>query len=63
MSSVFGINYRYEQLFTLTKDVKSRTRTLLTDENLKGCVQIVKIEVKSDNVRKLVQNQCHLSHY
>jgi hypothetical protein len=38
MSSVFGSNYRYEQLFSLMKNAKSRTRFI--DEHLEGCMRI-----------------------
>jgi hypothetical protein len=41
MSSVFGSNYRCEQLTG-----KSRTRTRLNDEHLEGCLPIATTEIK-----------------
>jgi hypothetical protein len=38
MSSVFSSNYRCEQLFSLMKSVRSRTRTRLTDEHLEAAM-------------------------
>jgi hypothetical protein len=44
--SVFGSNYRCGQLYSLMKNVRSRSRTRLTDEHLEGCVRIATTEIK-----------------
>jgi hypothetical protein len=46
--SVFGSQYRCEQLRNLMKNVKSRARTILTDEHLQGCMQIAATEMKTN---------------
>jgi hypothetical protein len=53
MSSVFGSACRYEQLFNLMKNVKSRTRMRLTDGTLGGDayeLQQQKLNLSSLNV-------------
>jgi hypothetical protein len=62
MSSVFGSNWRCEQLSSLMKNVKSRTRTRLADEHLEGCMRIATTEIKPDIERLLKQKQCQMSH-
>jgi hypothetical protein len=62
MSSVSVSNYRCEQLFSLMKNVKSRTMTHLTDEHLEGCMRIATAEVKPDIERTFKQKQCQISH-
>jgi hypothetical protein len=44
MSSAFGSSHRCEQLFSLMKSFKSRTRQ--TDKHLEGCMRIVAAEIK-----------------
>jgi hypothetical protein len=58
MSSVFVSNYRCEQLFSLMNNVKSRTRTRLTDEHLEGCMRIAMTQIKPDTDRLIKQKQC-----
>jgi hypothetical protein len=55
MSSVFGSNYRCEQLFSLIKNVKSKTRTRLTDQHLQGCMRIATTEIKPDTEKLIKQ--------
>jgi hypothetical protein len=62
MLSVFGSKYRCEQLLNLMKNVKSRTRTRLTDECVEGYVWIAATEIKSDIERFIKQMQCQSSH-
>jgi hypothetical protein len=62
MSSVFGRKYSCEQLFSLMKADKSRTRTRLTDEHLEGCMRIGTTEIKPHFHRLVMQNQCQISH-
>jgi hypothetical protein len=45
---VFGSNYCCEQLFSSMKNVKSRTRIYLTNEHIKGCMQITTTDIKPD---------------
>jgi hypothetical protein len=58
MSSVSGSKYRCEQLFRLMKNVRSRTKTRLTDEHLGGCMRIATTEIKPDFERLLKLKQC-----
>jgi hypothetical protein len=46
MSSVFGSDYRCEELFRLMKNVRSRSRTRFTDEHLEGRMRIATTEIK-----------------
>jgi hypothetical protein len=46
--SVFGRNCRFEQLFSLLKNIKSINTTRLTDEHLEGRMRIATTEVKPD---------------
>jgi hypothetical protein len=59
MSSVFG--NVCEQMSSLMKNVKSRTRTRLTDEHLEGCMRIATTEIKRDIERLLKHEQCQIS--
>jgi hypothetical protein len=56
MSSVFGSSYRCEQLFSIMKNVRSRTRTRLTDEHLDGCMRIATTEIK-----RILKDYCRKS--
>jgi hypothetical protein len=47
ISSLYDSNYWCEQLFSLMKEIKSRTRMHLTNEHLVGCMQIT-TEIKPD---------------
>jgi hypothetical protein len=60
--SVFSSNYRCEQLFSLMKDTKSRTKTRLTDEHLEGCMQIATTEIGSDIEMLRNENRCQIFH-
>jgi hypothetical protein len=62
MSSVFGSDYRCEQLFSWMQNVKSRSRTRLTDEHLEGCTRMATTGIITDAERLLKQNQCHTLH-
>jgi hypothetical protein len=55
ISLVLGSKYRCKQLLSLLANVKSRTRTPLTDEHLQGCMQITTREIKLDTGRRLKQ--------
>jgi hypothetical protein len=55
MPSVFGGTCRCEQLYSLVKNVKSRTRKRLTDERLVGCTRIP-TEIKHD-IEKITQSK------
>jgi hypothetical protein len=55
--SVFGSNYRCEQLFNLMNNVKSRTRARLTDGHLEGCMRITP-EIKHGIEKVMKQKQC-----
>jgi hypothetical protein len=44
------------------KNIKSETRTRLTDEHLEGCVRIVTTEIKPDIEGLLKQKQCQIFH-
>jgi hypothetical protein len=61
MSSVSGSNYRCEQLFSLMKNVKSRSRTRLTDEHLEGRM-LIATEINHDKEKLLKQEQCQIYH-
>jgi hypothetical protein len=57
--SVFGS----EQVFSLMKNIKSRTRMHLTDEHLEGCaggMSNAATEIKPDIERPLKQKQCQI---
>jgi hypothetical protein len=58
MSSVFGSNYRCEQLLSLMKNVKSRSMTRLIHEYVEGCMRIA--EIKHDTKILLKQKQCQI---
>lgn len=45
MLSLFGGTHYSEQLFSVMKNVKSRTRMHLTDEYLEGCMRITIAEI------------------
>jgi hypothetical protein len=62
MSSVFDSKHLCEQLFSLMKNVKSRTRTRLTEEYLEGCMRIATSEIEYDIERLLKQKQCQIFH-
>jgi hypothetical protein len=58
MLSVFDIpNYSCEQLFSLMKNVRSRTRTRLTDKHLDGCMRIATREIETILERLLKQKR------
>jgi hypothetical protein len=46
MLPVFASTYRCDQMLSLIKGVKSRTRVWLTDDHVEGCMRIVKIQIK-----------------
>jgi hypothetical protein len=48
-------NYSCEQLLSFMKNVKSRTKSHLTDEHLEGRMQIAITEIKHDTVGVLNQ--------
>jgi hypothetical protein len=48
LSSVFGSSYSSEQMFGLIKNVKSRTKTHLSEEHLVGCMRIATTEINPD---------------
>jgi hypothetical protein len=52
--------HRCEQLLSFMKNVKSRTRTRLTEEHLEGCMRIATTEIKHDTVGVLNQKQCQI---
>jgi hypothetical protein len=54
---VSGTTCLCEQLYTLMKNVKSRTRMCLTDKHLEGCIQIATKEIKPDIEKLLKQKQ------
>jgi hypothetical protein len=52
MPSVFGSNYRCEHVFSLMKNVNSRTATRLTNEHFERCMQIATADVKPDILKQ-----------
>jgi hypothetical protein len=56
---VISSDYRCDQLFNLIKNVKSRTRTRLTDDHLHGYMRIA-TEIKRDSERLLKQKHCQM---
>jgi hypothetical protein len=63
MPPVFGSTYHCEQFFSLMKNVKSRIRTCLTDENFQECMNITKREIQADIDGLSKQRQCQVSHW
>jgi hypothetical protein len=55
LARLFGSNYRFEQLFNLMKNAKSRTKMCLTDELLEGCMRIATTDIKRDTERLFKQ--------
>lgn len=62
MLSVFGSAYLYEQLFSLMKDVKSRSSMHPTDVQLEECMRITTVEIQCDIDRLSKQRLFQLSH-
>jgi hypothetical protein len=60
MSSATGGNCRCEQLFSSVRNVKSRIRSQLTEENLDRCM-LIAIESTPDIERLLKQKQLNAS--
>lgn len=60
--SLFGSTYTCEQLFSRMKNMKSKTRTRITDVHLENSLRIATSNIKPD-IDKLVKNkQCQTSH-
>jgi hypothetical protein len=57
MPSASGCTYFCEQLCSLMKNIKSRTRIFLIYEHLEGCMQIITTEIKLETERLLKQKQ------
>jgi hypothetical protein len=60
MPSVFGSYCQCEQLFSLMKNVKSRSGTCLTDEHSVGNMLITVAGIKPDVERSLKPKQCQM---
>lgn len=62
MMSLFGSTYVCEQLFSRMKNVKSKTRSRVTDAHLEGSLRVATTKIKP-NIDTLVKNkQCQKSH-
>jgi hypothetical protein len=62
MLSVFDSSYHCEQLYSLMKNVKSRTMKRLPDKHLDRCMRIATTEIKSDIEGLFKQTQWQISH-
>ena len=60
--SLFGSTYCCEQLFSRMKDVKTKARSLLSDEHLTGILRIGTTNVDADINSLCKQKQCQISH-
>lgn len=62
MSSIFGSTYICEQFFSKMKNMKSKTRTRLTDRHLEETLRIATTQIKPDIETLIKQKQCQISH-
>ena len=60
--SLFGSTYSCEQLFSMMKNVKSKYRSLLTDNHLSGVLRIATSSTRADIDTLCKQKQCQISH-
>ena len=60
--SLFGSTYSCEQLFSMMKNVKSKSRSLLTDNHLSGVLRIATSSTRADIDTLCKQKQCQISH-
>ena len=60
--SLFGSSYCCEQLFSRMKNVKAKSRSLLSDEHLSGILRIATSKVGADIDGLCKQRQCQTSH-
>ena len=60
--SLFGSTYCYEQLFSRMKNIKTKSRSLLTDGHLSGILCIATSSVRADIDYLCKQKQCQISH-
>ena len=60
--SLFGSTHSCEQLFSMMKNVKSKSRSLLTDNHLSGVLRIATSSTRADIDTLCKQKQCQISH-
>lgn len=62
MTSLFGTSYLCEQLFSRMKNVKSKTRTRITDVHLENSLRIATTTIGADIDKLVKSKQCQTSH-
>lgn len=60
--TLFGSTYCCEQLFSRMKNIKTKSRSVLTDRHLSAIVHIATSTVRANIDYLCKQNQCHISH-
>ena len=60
--SLFGSTYSCEQQFSMIKNVKSKSSSLLTDKHLSGVLRITTSSTRADIDTLCKQKQCQISH-
>ena len=62
MSSLFGSTYICEQVFSRMKNIKCKSRTRITDDNLESSLRVASSAI-SPNIESLVAaKNCQVSH-
>jgi hypothetical protein len=59
---MFLYNFKQFSYFTLIKNIKSKTTTLVTGKHLEGFMRIATTEINAGTNRLLKQQQCQISH-
>ena len=62
MSSLFGSTYICEQVFSRMKNIKCKSRTRITDNNLESSLRVASSSISPDIQSLVTAKQCQVSH-